>query len=73
MNVPEGVNRETENLLSRIPIRDLTFCDVFFRFFMIFTKFDIFGKIVIFGKSDPGTPRGRHFGKGQGSKSGKMG
>ena len=29
MNVPEGVNREAENLLSRIPIRDSTFCDEF--------------------------------------------
>ena len=60
MNVPEGVNTEAENLLSRIPIRDLAFCD---EFFMIFRNF--FGKLIfltiliIFGKYDPqGDPRG---------------
>ena len=36
MNVPEGVNTEVENLLSRIPIRDSTFCDDFFRNFIIY-------------------------------------
>ena len=63
MNVPEGVNREPENLLSRIGIRDLSFCDEFFVILGFFGKFDIFGKIGIFGKSDPGTPRGRFLGK----------
>ena len=33
MNVPEGVNTEAENLLSRIPIRDSTFFDEFFVIF----------------------------------------
>ena len=44
MNVPEGVNREAKNLLSRIPIRDLTFCDEFFAILGFFEKFDIFEK-----------------------------
>ena len=38
MNVPEGVNKEVENLLSRIPIRDLTFCDELFAIFRIFLE-----------------------------------
>ena len=56
MNVPEGVNTEAKNLLSRIGIRDLAFCDEFFQFFKIFTKFDILEILMIFGKitSDPG-------------------
>ena len=32
MNVPEGVNTEVENLLSRIPIRDLTIYNNFYDF-----------------------------------------
>ena len=51
MNELVGVNREAENLLSRIPIRDFTFCDQFF------VILGFFGKIRIFGKSDPGTTR----------------
>ena len=35
MNVPEGVNTEAENLLSRIPIRDLTVYDNFFDFVIL--------------------------------------
>ena len=34
MNVPEGVNRESENLISRIPIHDLKFCDELFLWFL---------------------------------------
>ena len=52
MNVPEGVNTEAENLLSRIGIRDFTFCDQFFVILGFFEKFDIFGKIGTFEKSD---------------------
>ena len=64
MNVPEGVNREVENLLSRIGIRDSTFCDEFF------VILGFFGKIRIFGKSDPGPP-GVDFWERSGLKIGK--
>ena len=51
MNVPEGVNTEAENLLSRIPIRDSTFFDEFFRDFLgLFRKIDIFGNFGDFWK-----------------------
>ena len=46
MNELMGVNREVENLLSRIPIRDLSFCDQFFVILGFFEKFDIFGKVT---------------------------
>ena len=46
MNVPEGVNTEAENLISRIPIRDLTFCDEFFFDFSWFFRKMSFLKIV---------------------------
>ena len=71
MNVPEGVNTEAENLLSRIGIRDFAFCDEFFVILGFFEKFDIFGKIGIFGKSDPRDPQGSTFWERSGSKIGK--
>ena len=73
MNVPEGVNREAKNLLSRIGIRDSTFCDQFFVILGFFEKFDIFGKIGIFGKSDPGAPGGWFLGKVEVENSEKWG
>ena len=45
------MNTEAENLLSRIPIRDSTFFDEFFRDFLgIFQKIDIFGNFGHFWK-----------------------
>ena len=73
MNELVCVNIETENLLSRIPIRDFTFCDQFFVILGFFEKFDIFGKIGIFGKSDPGAPGGRFLGKVEVENSEKWG
>ena len=70
MNVPEGVNREVKNLLSRIPIRDLTFCDEFFVILGFFGKFDIFGKIGILENVIPGPP-GVDFWEMLGPKIGK--
>ena len=62
MNVPEGVNTEAENLLSRIPIRDLTFLDEFFEIFKIFGDLTFFWKFWKFLENDvPGAPRGRPF------------
>ena len=48
MNVPEGVNREAKNLLSRIPIRDLTFYDTFLQILRIFLEKSRFWKIRIY-------------------------
>ena len=49
MNVPEGVNTEVENLLSRIPIRDLTFCDTFLQCYKILQNLTFLEK----GSRDP--------------------
>ena len=74
MNVPEGVNTEAENLLSRIPIRDSTFFDEFFVIFQEFLEKWSFLEILgIFGKRDPGTPRGRFLGKVRGQNREKGG
>ena len=54
MNELVCVNREAENLLSRIPIRDSTFFDEFFRDFLgIFRKIAIFGNFGDFWKKGP--------------------
>ena len=51
MNELVCVNREAENLLPRIPIRDSTFFDEFFVIFLgIFRKIDIFGNFGHFWK-----------------------
>jgi len=51
MNALVCVNTEAENLLSRIPIRDSTFFDEFFRDFLgLFRKIDIFGNFRDFWK-----------------------
>ena len=51
MNELVCVNTEAENLLSRIPIRDSTFFDEFFRDFLgIFRKIMIFGNFGDFAK-----------------------
>ena len=41
LNVPVGVHERVENLLRRIGIRDLTFCDNFFMI-CVFLSFKIF-------------------------------
>ena len=41
LNAPVGVHEKVENLLTRIGIRDLTFCDEFF-LILLFLVFKIF-------------------------------
>ena len=56
------MNTEVENLLSRIPIRDSTFFDEFFRDFLgIFRKIDIFGNFGDFWKKGARGPPGVDF------------
>ena len=52
MNVPEGVNTEAENLLSRIPIPDLIFCDNFFMI-LLFRKSEVLENMGISNSFTP--------------------
>ena len=71
MNELVRVNREAENLLSRIPIRDSTFFDEAFQFFMIFRKCHFWKFWKFLEKGGLRHLRRSLFGNGLGLKFGK--